>query len=93
MEGYSCIKNRGVHEDQKHDEDCEGGEKWDLPFVLESWGPRLRRCPLNSKLLYENQFHENSSRAVRTENNKVGGNDCARLTTHIMGPAFATMSA
>ena len=34
VEGYSCIKNRGVHEDRKHDEDCEGGEKGDLPFVL-----------------------------------------------------------
>ena len=36
MEGYSCIKNRGVHEDRKHDEDCEGGEKWDLPLLLQS---------------------------------------------------------
>ena len=33
VEGHSCIKNRGVHEDRKHDEDCEGGEKWDLPVV------------------------------------------------------------
>ena len=29
-------QNRGVHEDPKHDEDCEGGEKWDLPLLLES---------------------------------------------------------
>ena len=27
MEGYSCIKNRGVHEDRKHDEGCEGAHR------------------------------------------------------------------
>ena len=29
-QGYILeVFNRGVHEDQKHDEDCEGGEKLD----------------------------------------------------------------
>ena len=32
-----CIRDRGVHEDRKHDEDCEGGEKWDLPVLLKSY--------------------------------------------------------
>ena len=40
VEGYSCIKNRGVHEDRKHDEDCEGGEKLDLPVVKSYRVPR-----------------------------------------------------
>ena len=40
MEGYSCIKNRGVHEDRKHYKDCEGGEKWDA--VVKSYRvPRI----------------------------------------------------
>ena len=43
MEGYSFIKNRGVHEDRKHDEDCEGGEKWDLP-VVKSYRVSRRGC-------------------------------------------------
>ena len=40
VEGYSCIKNRGVHEDRKHEGDCEGGEKWDLPVVKSHRVPR-----------------------------------------------------
>ena len=47
MEGCSCIKNRGVHEDRKYDEDCEGGERGICPFVKSIMGPAF------ATILYE----------------------------------------
>ena len=51
MEGYSCIKNRGVHEDRKHDKDCEGGEKWYLPGICPFC--EIMGAPAFATILYE----------------------------------------